>query len=418
MWPRSLYYIWRSFDTLELNKKGIEKFQKRRLKDILGIAKELPFYQERISSKVQQDPELVSEMPVMDSNEFRRQSGEMRELLQVNSALSRHTSGTTGRPARVRFSKQAHDWLSAIYVRTFYLHGYKPRKSIVQFWEGMQDQRSWLGKLMMPKKYIQPKTELEKQAELIEQYNPEVLQYLPQMLLALAKLSSRESYSIEPDLILTYGENLTPSMKNYIEQVFDTEIRDQYATTEFGTVAWECPEGGYHIAEDSVYPEILNRSGEPVSEGKIGRLVLTSLVNEATPLIRYSIGDLVEKTEKSCSCNTSFRKIEKIIGRKENVFLDANGEPVLPNQVIDLVAQEEDLLFYQLIVEDESYKLLYVPNTGFEQDSVKSIAENLRTELSLEPLEIEEKDQIPRSNGGKITVIDNRQEKAGFNKVF
>ncbi|MFB6147757.1 MAG: hypothetical protein ABEJ66_02625, partial [Candidatus Nanohaloarchaea archaeon] len=169
-------------------------------------------------------------------------------------------------------------------------------------------------------KYVNPELGPEYQARILSELDPDFLHYFPQRLLAIAKLCRRGEYSVSPSRIFTYGENLTSGMREYIGETFDAPVVDLYSTTEFGTVAWSCPEGGYHINEDVVYPEI-----KEVEEGT-GSLVLSGLVNSITPFLRYDIGDLVEVQAEKCSCDTSFMKVGGFRGRRSDVFRNSSGE--------------------------------------------------------------------------------------------
>lgn len=408
MWLRSLYYFKKSFDTLDYSPEQLLEFQEGQFREVSESARSLSFYRDHWKPLDVEGLKEISELPFLDP-EVLRKNQDMSQALN-SGGISRQTSGTTGNPSKVRFDEQSHDWLSALTVRTMYLDGYRPRKKVVQYWEGMDDQRSWLGRKLMPKSYIDPDTPLETQVEILKQEQPEVLQYFPQKLLALCKKINAESTKIRsPELVFTYGEILTEGVRNYIEETLDAEVKDHYATTEFGTVGWECPEGGYHILEDSVYPEILNE-GEQAAPGETGEMVLTGLVNTETPLVRYRIGDIVEVADQECSCETVFKKIAGIRGRKEDVFFNSEDELIYPDQVVEAVAPEVSILFYQLVAENDKYVLKYVPNTGFKQEALEGVKKKLRSELSLMPLKAQEVEKIPESAGGKLNIVENEQD--------
>lgn len=418
MWLRKIYYLKKSLETLRYRQDELSEFQQRQFSSIIDACRELKFYQERWPQTRVEDIEDISSLPVISSDEFRSQGADMSTLLQAEGGLSRSTSGTSGDPSKVTFNSQAYDWISAIYARTLYLQDYRPRRKIAQYWRGDNSQQhSWIGRKLVPKQYIRPEENLKRQINLLERYDPDILKYFPNTLTALCKrIGKSDLDNLEIDKIYTYGENLTPSARHYIADKLDSPIYDQFSTTEFGVTAWECPEGGYHLAEDTVYTEILDNEGEKVSEGA-GFLVLTGLVNTATPLLRYKTGDIVETADNSCSCETCFRRIKKIRGRKREVFLNADEKPVFPDQVIDIIAPEEDILFYRLVAHDEKYRLNYVLRNGSDETSLQKAAETLRSELSIEPLELAEKDSLSHE-AGKMEVVKNKQNQDAIRKVF
>jgi len=420
MWYRSLYYLKKAFDTLNYRSEELSHFQNRQLQNVTRVCKSMAYYEDYWpENDFIHGKDDLQKLPIMDAQSFRSQQRNMDQVTQ-DTGFSRQTSGTTGSPTKVKFSEQAHDWLSAVYARTLLCHGYRPRQSIAQYWREPEDNRTWFGKTLMPIQYIRSGKSLNHQIDRLVKNDPDVLKYFPQVLLAICKKVNREEeVDIDPDLILTYGELLTPSMRDYIENTFHAPIFDHYATTEFGVVAWECPEGGYHVTEDSVYAEVVDSEGNEISNGEKGKMVLTGLVNTATPLVRYKIGDVVELADDSCSCKTSFKRINRIRGREEDIFLNADGEPIFPDQLIDIIAPVEEILFFKLVAENEQYQIKYVPNAGFEEDVLEKIVRELKSKLSLEPLELVKIEDIPQSEGGKIRVIENNQSQSGkSSKIF
>lgn len=397
---RSFYYLNNSFNTLAFNREELDEFQSRMAKSIILEAEDSRLY-ENWSDVTR---EFVEECPFTDSKCVKSQIGDNQGL--NDEKLERRSSGSTGDPVRIQFNRQAHDWLSAIYIRTLLLQGYRPLEKICQLWEGMSNQRSLFGRLLMPKEYIDPGLELEEQIDMLNSAEPGVLQYFPMTLLAICKKIRRDDIDFfSPKLVITYGEVITPQIREFIEKTLDTKLVDQYNMTEFGVVAWQCPERGYHLVEDAVYPEIIGPNGEKVeAEGK-GELVLTGLVNKETPLVRYCTGDIVELTEKECSCNTNFRRIKRVIGRKNRIIRNSNGESVYPSEIADFLGPLEDILFFQLKDREDKIILNYVPNGDIQEDSVNYIENQLSDKFDLSEIEAIERESIEKTSGGKMPVI-------------
>jgi len=118
-------------------------------------------------------------------------------------------------------------------------------------------------------------------------------------------------------------------------------------------VGFECLyKDGLHIWEDNFLMEIINPvNGETVPEGEIGELVLTTLNREAMPLIRYRTRDLTRIISEPCKCGRTHRKIARIIGRSDDMFI-VKGVNIFPQQIehilmgIKGVAQN-----YQIVLE-------------------------------------------------------------------
>lgn len=405
MFPRKAYYLKKVFETLRYDRSEIDIFQRNRLEEVIGAAQETGFYRENYDLEEVRPGELTDDL-LIDTDAMRIQSenNELGEEYKI-----RETSGTSGEPAGIAFSRQGHDWISAIYLRTLYLQGYRPGRKIVQS-EVKEKELSTAGNIVTPTSFIDPTQELERQIEDIIEKDPDVIRYLPQVLLAICKrMDEEQRKAIDPELILTYGELLTTRTRDYIEEALEAPVKDQYGTTEFGIVAWECPDGGYHIAEDSVRIEAVDDHGESI-EGEIGNAAVTGLINTTTPLIRYRLGDVIEPgDETSCSCDTSFRKIRKIRGRKQEIISNSEGEKVFPDQIIDRLAGIEGLIGYRLIAREGSgFTLEFVPGND-SGPGKETIRERLVSELSLKPLNLKKIDSVPQTDGGKIRCLDNRR---------
>jgi phenylacetate-CoA ligase len=88
------------------------------------------------------------------------------------------------------------------------------------------------------------------------------------------------------------GEILEPGLRALCQRQWGVPARDNYSCTELATLALTCPEHDHlHIQAERVLLEILDDQNRPCAPGEVGRVVVTGLVNFATPLIRYEIGD-------------------------------------------------------------------------------------------------------------------------------
>ncbi|MGL5354732.1 MAG: phenylacetate--CoA ligase family protein [Clostridium sp.] len=115
------------------------------------------------------------------------------------------------------------------------------------------------------------------------------------------------------------GEMLTASQKKRLEKVWGVEVFNFYGSTETGNIATSCEYGNLHISDD-YYLEVLDeKTKEQVKPGKRGMLCVTQLNNEALPLIRYDIRDIVEIHESNCSCGRK-NKIMIHHGRLDDII--------------------------------------------------------------------------------------------------
>ncbi|MCC6749142.1 MAG: phenylacetate--CoA ligase family protein [Deltaproteobacteria bacterium] len=146
------------------------------------------------------------------------------------------------------------------------------------------------------------------------------------------------------EVVQTLTEFATAPVRRYLARKTGLVPFDGYSSTECGTLAVTCPLGRYHLAEQS-YVEILRR-GRPAGVGEFGEIVVTTLDNEAMPLVRYRQRDLAAPTE-SCECGIPSPTIE-LLGRQGDCLVA--GSRVVPVRVVDRgLERVAALLFYRLL---------------------------------------------------------------------
>jgi phenylacetate-CoA ligase len=110
-------------------------------------------------------------------------------------------------------------------------------------------------------------------------------------------------------------------------------------------VAMECREskGGLHVFEDHFYPEIVDpESGDPLRPGTQGELVLTTLTKEAQPVLRYRTGDITRLIEEPCPCGRTFRRIDRLTGRVDDMLI-IRGINVFPREIEAVLLDDPDV---------------------------------------------------------------------------
>lgn len=396
MIARKLYYLFSSFRSLRNDKEQLRDRQINLLKQVLDFACSCSdFYQDFWKEKGFEPEEVDSledleKAPVLRKEVARENMDDLKT--DLHEAKKYSSSGTTGSMATVGFDEQAADWREALTLRTEFLKGYTIFESIAGNW-GKPKSRT--GKYLRWFKEVPEESSLEQQVEIIREAEPEYLVYGGHVLFEVAREMKLDG-GFKGDIkgVFNNGELLTPNMRDEIERVFDAPVHSVYETAEFGQIAWGCPDGGYHINQDLVHVEILD-DGEEVEKGEAGSLVVTGLVNRCTPLIRYEIGDIAVKVGPECNCDTGFRKIERLEGRKEDIVRNSEGDEMYPRQLIDALARIQGLKKFQFVREDTGYKIRYVPNRLFDRED-KDLLQNSMRELGFEDVVLEEVDDIPR----------------------
>lgn len=172
---------------------------------------------------------------------------------------------------------------------------------------------------------------LAQQLAWLRQEKPDYLVAFPSNLAALCRYARDHQEKLLPLRELrTIGETLTPEVRRQIRETWGVRIIDTYSCEEAGYLALQCPQHEhYHVQSESVVLEIVDEAGRPCPPGVTGRVLLTSLNNFLTPLIRYEVGDYAEFGEP-CPCGRGLPVLRRIHGRRRNRLILPDGNSLFP----------------------------------------------------------------------------------------
>ncbi len=146
---------------------------------------------------------------------------------------------------------------------------------------------------------------------LIEQFRPRFIYGSGSSIYQLARFYSEETLQPPPWLRgIFFTDGLLPeSWRQMVTQTFEAPAICEYGSEETGAFAFECRDGGLHLASENVHLEILG-GGKPVAEGEEGEVVATVLSNRAMPLIRFNLEDRARLLPGRCPCGRNLPRIE------------------------------------------------------------------------------------------------------------
>lgn len=200
----------------------------------------------------------------------------------------------------------------------------------------------------------------------LAEVNPNVLSAPPSMLKIIAGEVEQGRLSIAPKRVVSYAEVLYPDVKAYLASVFGGPIHEIYKCTE-GPIAITCGHGSLHINEDLVYVETLDENGAETPPGEPCRkLIVTDLHKRIQPIIRYELNDIITVSPDQCPCGSSFRVIERIQGRSDDLFWArsaASGEWqwIFPDYVSRaIITSSEKIDEYQAVQTSPSSVSIYI----------------------------------------------------------
>ena len=335
------------------------------------------------------------------------------------------SSGTTGKPIVVGYTKNDVEMWADVVARSIRASGGRPGDTVhIAYGYGLFTGGlgahygvEKLGCMAVPVSGGMT----ERQVMLIQDFKPEVIMVTPSYMLSILD-EFRDKGIDSRDTSLRVGifgaEPWTNSMRRDIEEAFNMHAVDIYGLSEVigPGVANECVEAkdGPHIWEDHFYPEVINpETGEVVAEGELGELVFTSLTKEAFPIIRYRTRDLTRLLPGTAR---SMRRMEKVTGRSDDMMI-VRGVNVFPSQIEEMLLTIEGLApHYQIELTRDGRMDVMTVLTEASRDAAASrretgekLAEKIKSNIGVSAhVTVGESGRVERSLGKARRVIDKR----------
>ncbi|HUJ10914.1 MAG TPA: hypothetical protein VL171_12900 [Verrucomicrobiae bacterium] len=329
-----------------------------------------------------------------------------------------HSSGSTGTPVTAICTSDGHRrFIAAREARSFGWAGSSVRRP-----------RSMIGgRLVVPSRAAQPPfhrynwverqvyfscyhiepAHVEDYIRAFNRHRPKVLTGYAYSHYLLARLMCEQSLFLdyEPEAIVLGSEKLTPEMKQVIRRAFRARVYEEYGAVENCVLATECEHGNLHVSPDFGVLELVDEDGHPVPPGVEGRVLCTSLLNEAQPLIRYEIGDVGIWSAKPCSCGRNHLPVlQEIVGRLEDVAITPDGREMVRFHWVFI--NLPCVLEGQVIQETRTqFRVKVVPQNGFGAREEEMIRQRFAERLGPVEVEIETVAAIPRTERGKFRSV-------------
>lgn len=204
--------------------------------------------------------------------------------------------------------------------------------------------------------------------------------------------------------VITSSEKLTKEMRLILEEVYGCKAFDGWSGVEACGMVTECEHGSLHISEDVGILEILDEHGNEVAEGETGEVVCTGFLNYDQPLIRYRIGDRMTKGKGQCKCGRQMPIIEEIEGRLEDVVTGPDGRQMVRFHGIFIgITSIERTQVIQHSIDHIEIKIQN--DIPLSEEEVKLIDTRVRSQLGQIRLEINQHQQIEQSKSGKYKAV-------------
>jgi phenylacetate-CoA ligase len=195
---------------------------------------------------------------------------------------------------------------------------------------------------------------------------------------AMAYEAIRTNSPLRVDAIFTRGTDPTALGRELVARVFGASTFELYSSKEGHRMAHPCREcGRWHVNDEQVLVEILDDQNRPVSNGELGRVVITPFNSFAQPLIRYEQDDLAVRGSAGCSRGLS--TIERIVGRVRHMFAMPDGSRVVPTLTPAAVSALNTTMFQVAQVAPDLVEVRYVRPLGDRPADISAAETELRT---------------------------------------
>ena len=420
-----------------LSRSEIEALQLERLQLTLKRCMNTPFYKKRFEeshlkpsdinslSDLQKIP-FTTKQDLRDNYPFGLAAVPMDEVVRLHSS-----SGTTGTPTVILHTqKDLDEWANAV-ARCLYMVGLR-RVDVFQNSSGygmftgglgFQYGAERLGMLTVPAAAGNTK----RQIKFITDFGTTALHAIPSYASRLYEVMQEMGIDPQRDTklrtLVIGAEPHSEEQRRKIERMLGVKAYNSFGMSEMcgPGVAFECPEqNGMHIWEDYYIVEIVDPvTLEPVPEGEVGELVLTTINREAMPLLRYRTRDLTRILPGECPCGRYHKRLDRMKGRSDDMMI-LKGVNIFPIQIETVLMQFEELGTEYLITltneEANDLMTVEVELKDFSDDYsrlqalTREITRQLKDEILLTPVvKLMPKGYMVKQEGKAVRVRDLRK---------
>ena len=423
-----------------LDRTGLAALQLKRLITTLNQAGHSPYYGrafkelgidlDRVKSLAD-----VQKLPMTTKDDLRDQwpygflAVSRDELVRMHSS-----SGTTGRAIVVFHTANDIGQWTDIVARSMYMTGMRKSDVFQNMMTyglftgglGFHYGAEKIGALTIPAGAGNSK----RQIQIMQDFETTAIHVIPSYALHLMSVFGEMAVDPRKDTKLRIAflgaEPHSEKMRRKLEDFYGFKAFDSYGLSEMcgPGVAFECPfQNGLHIWEDHFLVEVIDpETLAPVPEGEEGELVLTTLVRDGMPILRYRTKDLTRILPGPCECGRTHRRIERIKGRTDDMMIIKGvnifpiqierklmGIPGVGNNFVIILERAEftDLMTIKVEVQRETF----MGDLRQLEALRRRIVEELKSDILITPrVDLVEPDSLPKSEGKAKRVMDNRKD--------
>lgn len=208
------------------------------------------------------------------------------------------------------------------------------------------------------------------------------------------------------EAVFTSSESLLAYHRKTIETAFNAPVFDRYGASEFCVSMTACPRNRLHVDMEFCIVEV--DAQEEDADSVRGPVIVTGLSNQATPFIRYVIGDVGTRLKGPCSCGRAGEVFLDIDGRLDDYVVTPDGRHI--GRLDHIFKEQLDVAEAQILQDTEAYVTFkIVPRPSYSDNSRRKLLREIRARLGNEiGVDIQLVDSIPRGPNGKFRAVESR----------
>ncbi|MCS5635199.1 MAG: hypothetical protein NZ990_01680 [Myxococcota bacterium] len=412
---------WRTTESTPL--EALHGIQKRRLFEMVNVARESTAYYADLAPPVADpDPmvairETLGGIPVLEKDSYRTNFEKIiNKSLPADRIRQSRTSGTTGTALRLANTPEAvaEEYATVWRMRMSRGVGLKDPyltfggqlivpfdRSSVPFWRYDLFNRQTLFSVhhMTPANLVHYIDEIHRTGATYVAGYPSSLHLVARAMLE----ADRPVTSGKFNAVFTSSESLLAFQRDSISSAFGAPVWDRYGTSEFAVSMTECSGGNLHVDMEYCIVEI--EVDEETEEWERGSLLVTGLSNDATPFLRYRIGDVGTRLKSPCPCGRAGDVFLDVDGRNEDYIVTPDGRFV--GRLDHIFKSQSQILEAQILQDTASAIDVYiVPATSYSERDEQSLLREIRLRLGSEiHVDIHLAKSIPRERNGKFRSV-------------
>ena len=429
-------YLHKEMETM--TRPEIEKLQLERLQKTVLHCMNSPFYKKRFEENNLKPEDIKSlddlrKIPFTTKQDLRDTYPFGIASVPLEKATRLHSSsGTTGNPTVILHTqKDLDEWANAV-ARCLHMVGLRPSDvfqnssgyGMFTGGLGFQYGAERLGMLTVPAAAGNTK----RQIKFMTDFGTTAVHAIPSYAARIYEVM--EEMGIDPrrdtklKTLIIGAEPHSEEQRRRIEEMLGVKAYNSFGMSEMcgPGVAFECTEqNGLHIWEDYYIVEIVDpETLEPVAEGEVGELVLTTINREAMPLLRYRTRDLTRVLPGECPCGRHHKRLDRMKGRSDDMII-LKGVNIFPIQIETILLQFKELSTDYLITletvdtNDEmtievELNEMFTDDFARLQSLTREITRQLKDEILVTPrIKLMPKGALPKSEGKAVRVKDLRK---------